>query len=263
LKKFKLSTYRKNIIKLGFIACFIFLFPYEIFADSIKYSAVKSLQLDPILKTNAGWRVTAYEAENIENKYELEIPAKLCFENSTKTTQQKCFYPEYILDKMTTYKCQFVKNLSIIALCKNQIHSKAVLFTAEFFGGGSGSLKLITLWSFNNKENNFINLLPPVAITEQGEYQFFINLKDNIGCLFIKADYIFGDDETHFSPHRYRIKIYRYSKKTNSFKFVNKYETKVKYKSLNDVDEISVIKYEKKKILDLILSKKRRGNGLD
>jgi hypothetical protein len=252
-KKFRECCSQKNIFKAFFII-FIFLFSAKAIADTVNYFEVKSILLDPVFNTKERWRVSAFEP-NIE--YYKEIPAKICFERLSESDQQTCFYSEVVTNHKT-YRCQFVKKLSPIFLLKNQVYSKAIIFTAEYSMGGSGSLELITLWSYNKKKNSFVNLLPPVAITNQGEYQFFTDLKENIGCLFITADYIGGENETHFSPHRYLIKIYKYDLKRNKFRFIDKYETKAKYKSLNDVDEISVIKFEKKKIINKIFLKKGR-----
>ncbi len=89
---------------------------------------------------------------------------------------------------------------------------RAILFTAAS-GGVSGYsiyLSLLRLDSAGKLEN----VLPEnVVITIQGKYALLNVSRVSPVPLFVTADYVWGRDESHFSPHRFLISTYvwRYS----------------------------------------------------
>jgi hypothetical protein len=176
-----------------------------------------------------------------------ECPAKLCFSYDSVGHEQECFEAEIIIDK-TSYKFQLVNNLSIISLSKGQNTENGILFIAEYFGGGSGTLSLISIWIYSIEEKKFVNILPKVTITEQGEYKILMANGDKEESIFVIADYILGKGETHFDPHRYKISIYQYNIKNSAFNLLAEYVTTSKYKSLNYSNKADIINYELDKI---------------
>jgi hypothetical protein len=47
--------------------------------------------------------------------------------------------------------------------------------------------------------------------------------------------------ESIFSPHRFKVRIYRFDSTQRRYRFVEEYVTRGKYASLDDVGEIQVI----------------------
>jgi hypothetical protein len=213
----------------------------------VEYVEVKTIPLYEILKTKEKWEVKAFQA-NVEDLGYKEIPARICF--CTDSCRQ-CFEAKTDSDE-TLYNFQYVKKLSLEPLFKNKEPLNANLFITEYhYEGGSGSLNYLTLWVYKRETKEFVNIVPKVLFTEQGEYRLFSKEKGVEGILVI-ADYVWGDGETHFSQHRYKIEIYKFVNNSKSFVLYKEYTTKSKYTSLDETDEINVIMPELKKIKKLI-----------
>jgi hypothetical protein len=207
----------------------------------LEYVQVKEISLVKSSHKKNELTVKAFQAKTGDSK-EQDAPARLCF---FKGDSKNCFDAIETVDN-TTYYFQFVDVLSAIQLYSNNRLHKALLFVTEYFGGGSGSLKLITFWLYRNDNNSYEKVLPPITVTEQSEYRLLKNKKGN--SVFVTADYIWGDKETHFSPHRFKIKIYNFYAAQKAFVIAKEYITKRVYKSLDDVDMINVISPEFGKI---------------
>lgn len=243
-------TQRNNSVLFSIVLVFIiFAMPVIILAESVEYIQVKSIRLNDYFKINHECRVTAFR--NISEDQIEDASAKICFylNHGDKCFEAKSFNNDHVLN------FQNVKKLSVTPIFKSKEPRNAVLFEAEYSGEGSGSLNLITLWIYDVSSKEFINILPLIQITEQGEYQL-LTAKDGLAGVFITADYIWDVvNETHFSPHKYEIKIYLFDNKKKTYVFKEEYTTKSKYKSLNDVDHIDVIVPEIKKIKSLLKKK--------
>jgi hypothetical protein len=216
-------------------------------AAPVEYVEIKAIPLHEVLKTKEKWQAKAFQA-NVKDLGYKKIPAKICF--CTDSCRQ-CF--EAKTDNAeTVYNFQYVKKLSLEPLLKNKEPSNANLFITEYhYEGGSGSLNFLTLWVYKKETKEFVNIVPKILFTEQGEYRLFTKEK-GFDEILVTADYIWGDNETHFSQHRYKIKIYKFDNNSKSFILHKEYTTKSKYKSLDETDEINVIMPELKNIKALL-----------
>jgi len=130
------------------------------------------------------------------------------------------------------------------------------LFTAMFSGCGSGTLTHFSLLTIRDGE--FVNLLPKVELTNQSEYKLWSLPQFSSLPVLVTADFIWDFEamqksnytkETHFAPHRYRVKAYIYDAKSGQYFQKVNYETTKKYPGLDDADEIRVLDAEKAVIL--------------
>ena len=246
-EKINRITIATTIILLAIKLFIIFALPINVLAESIEYTQIKDIRLNDYFKINQDCSVKAFQGtENAQ--IEDSVPARLCF---CKGKSDECFEAKSFTSTGTR-NFQFVKKLSITPLFKSKEPHNAVLFIAEnHTEGGSGYLRLITLWTYSILDKKFVNLLPLIQITEQGEYRL-LTAKEGIEGLFVTADYIWGENETHFSPHRYKINIYFFNDGKKSYNLRKEYITKSKYKSLDDVERINVIMPELNKIKELL-----------
>jgi len=86
-------------------------------------------------------------------------------------------------------------------------------------------------------------------VTEQGEYRFWGEPSVSDTALLVLADYVFGDGETHFSAHSFRIDSYVFSSEVRHYQLRDEYVTSKKYPSLDEVDSITVLEQEKPEVL--------------
>jgi hypothetical protein len=131
-----------------------------------------------------------------------------------------------------------------------------ILFTATFSGGGSGLLTNFALLTTRNDE--LVNLLPEVQLTNQSEYRLW-NLPRISGMpVLATADFIWDfkamkesnyTEETHFSRHRYTINVYIFDPKNGRYLQRLSYATTKKYPGLDDGDGIRVLNAERTAIL--------------
>jgi hypothetical protein len=124
---------------------------------------------------------------------------------------------------------------------------RAVLFTAESFAGGSGSLTILAL--LVERAGVLENLLPKVTVTNQSEYQLWKLPRISADPILVTADYLWRDGETHFAAHRYRITVYLYDNKASRYSQRDQFATKRKYPGLDDVDSVKVLGPEKAAII--------------
>jgi len=130
-----------------------------------------------------------------------------------------------------------------------------IVFTAESSIGGSGSLTNIALLADRNGQ--LIDLLPNITVTNQSEYRFW-NLPAISGMpILTTADFVWGQVETHFSSHRYRITSYVYHKQGGRYVQLDEYITQKRYAGLDDANEIKVLEPEKATILHRLRSPSR------
>ena len=210
------------------------------FGSDAPYTENKTVVLQGNFGTAHEWTARAYQAQMTDLELS-NLPAKLCFSPGENDSKENCFKAVAEVNG-TSYSFQFVDSLYSISLSKIN-DRQALVFIAKFSGGGSGSLRLVTLWSYDKEVEGFVNVLPIVAISEQGEYKMLPRSKNIRRDVLVTADYVWGERETHFSAHHYQIKVYRYTT-TGKFVLVGTYVTKRKYKSLDDVDKIDVIRHE-------------------
>ena len=124
---------------------------------------------------------------------------------------------------------------------------RVILFTAESFAGGSGSLTILAL--LVERAGILENLLPKVTITNQSEYRLWKLPRISTSPMLVTADYLWRDGETHFAPHRYRITVYLYDNKVGRYSKRDQYVTTKKYPGLDEVDSVTVLEPEKTAIV--------------
>jgi hypothetical protein len=113
---------------------------------------------------------------------------------------------------------------------------------------------MVSIWSYKEEKRRFEKILGAMRISEQGEYKIIPSTKNGVEGLFIKADFIWGEEEGRYFPHNYKINIYRIDK-AGMYRHVTEYKTKVKYNSLDDADSIDVIRHEMRNILHQVKGK--------
>src|SRR6266849_6466767 len=65
----------------------------------------------------------------------------------------------------------------------------------------------------------------------------------------VTATYEWGDGETHFSAHRFRISTYVFGHQLQNYTLQDEYITAKKYASFDQADKITVLQNEKSEIL--------------
>ena len=168
-------------------------------------------------------------------------PARLCLWRSPKCFSAPKNDPQF----------GFSPKAEIVRLSTTQ---QAVLFSAVASAGGSGTLTMLALLDLEN--GNWENLLPPVAITNQGQYIVWRERSVSNADLFVTADFIWGEGETHFSEHRFRVTTYAFNSDTQRYSLRDRYVTRNKHPSLDEVDEVNVLDGEKPEILHRLLHKR-------
>lgn len=118
---------------------------------------------------------------------------------------------------------------------------KAVLFTARYSAGGSGSSNLWVILTFG-RDHKWKNLLPNLTLSEQSDHLFWSSGDISTFGLFTVADYVFQKGETHFGAHRYRIRTFEFCRSKHSYVLADEFVTKDKYPGLDEADTIRVIK---------------------
>lgn len=241
------------IILIAFF--FVTFLCFYVEAQPIEYIEVKTIPLYDVFKIKEKWYVGAYQAENVETDYRT---AKLCFWYDQEKKDQFCFNAEDDhVRKEEHYSYYLVKELKIVPLQRTRTPKLGILFVAENSAFTVGSVTFISLWSYNKEEEKFIKISPSIRITEQGEYKLISAMKGGVEGVLASADFIWGEEETRYAPHKYRIRIYKLEG-DEGFKFIGEYVTRGKYKSLNDMDEINVISHELVNIQKFILNESKK-----
>jgi hypothetical protein len=123
-----------------------------------------------------------------------------------------------------------------------------VLFSAQFSGGGSGTLDRLAILRYG-ADGRIVNLLPYVGVTNQNDRAIWqISTVSNFPIL-VTADFDWAEGETHFSEHRYVVKAYKFDPEKDRYLEALSYKTSKKYPGLDDVDRINVLNAERTQIL--------------
>jgi len=181
-----------------------------------------------------GQKVEITESGTTPDGVEPKGPAKICLVSSGT-----CFIPPN-----SEPQFGFSPEAKIVQLSPKQ---QALLFTAVASASGSGSLTLLALLDIRN--GSLENLLPDVRISEQGEYKIWNEPSISRTALVVTADYLWGDGETHFSRHRFKIRTYAFGTSASRYDLRDEYLTSKKYPSLDEADKITVLEQEKAEIL--------------
>jgi hypothetical protein len=130
---------------------------------------------------------------------------------------------------------------------RNASGTSLVLFTAESWAGGSGSLTILALLDISDARLK--NLLPELKVTNQSEYHLWNLPSISAMPVLVTADYVWADGETHFARHRYRVTSFVYDKQAGRYLQRDQYVTGKKYPGLDAADEIKVLEPERASIL--------------
>ena len=205
------------------------------------YKRVKVLSLASSSRDTPPWSATAYEA-NVANPVAPRVPARLCFSQNARSSRY-CFLAEAEHHGLK-YAFQKVEDLVLRQFQNATNPVYGVLFGARFRAGGSGNLRLVTLWSIPSVRQAPRQLLPRILLSKQSEYRFVRGVGPRGSTVFTAADYVWGKGETHFSAHRFTFSVYTYDSRTRRFVRILRYVTARKYPSFDDVDVIDVIRHE-------------------
>jgi hypothetical protein len=130
-----------------------------------------------------------------------------------------------------------------------------ILFTAESWAGGSGSLTIVAL--LDKRGGRLKNLLPKVTVSNQSEYRVWNLPSISTMPVLVMADYVWVDGETHFAHHRYRITSYVYDKQSEHYIQRDEFVTGKKYPGLDDTEAVRVLNPEKATIIARIQHQRR------
>lgn len=142
----------------------------------------------------------------------LSMPAWLCFSCDECRKGRTCFEA-----RSEAFAHQFVHRLEIVPIFRHREPREAILFSARFYGGGSGWSKLITLWVYRKECALFANVLPAILISTQDEFKILSVKKDSREGVLVVAQAQPTEGESRFDPQKYRIRIYQYRDEWKKF----------------------------------------------
>jgi hypothetical protein len=106
--------------------------------------------------------------------------------------------------------------------------TKAVVFTATAAAGGSGASTIVAL--LVPKSGRLVDLLPAsCTVSELSQYQFWNAPAISKMALFVTANFVWGNDETHFVAHHYQVSIYTFDPQKGIYVLRTQYVTVAKY----------------------------------
>jgi hypothetical protein len=108
-----------------------------------------------------------------------------------------------------------------------------VLFAATYSGGGSGLLTRLSMLRYSAAKNALEDLLPETTVSEVSNYELWQIPEMSPYPLLVTANmyWDFGEQETHFDPHRFAIRVLTYDAKTGKYRQCLSYRTARKYNS--------------------------------
>jgi hypothetical protein len=122
-----------------------------------------------------------------------------------------------------------------------------ILFSAQFSGGGSGTLDSLAVLRYEN--GKIVNLLPFVGVSNQNDHAMWHVPEASNFPVLVTADFYWMDGETHFARHFYTVSAYRFDAQKDQYIKVFSYRTSKKYASLDEVDQVHVLGPERENIL--------------
>jgi len=251
---------------IAFLGCLLTL-PSQGHAVHVDYVEAKTVSLLGFVEFPTEWHATTYDIQNIDEVIagcaheckdeEGQFPEmKLCFWRDPARKTELC---RHIEDPSSGYPFDTTQSLKVESLCeKGCKNGIGLILEARDQFPYLGWVDSLWCWVYSPKVNDFVNILPPMLTSDQGEYKIFPNLGDGIQGVIVKADEIANwQKEGRFGHHRYRVSIYMQGA-DGYYKKIGDYKTAVKYPSFDDTDEINVIIPELDKIKHLILSKQKK-----
>jgi hypothetical protein len=131
-----------------------------------------------------------------------------------------------------------------------------VFFSAMFSGGGSGTLTRLAVlrYSGNSKTDKIVNLLPWVGTTNVSEWAMWTLKGASAYPVFVRADFVWGEGETHFGSHFFNIEAWRFDPGSDRYVKALEYKTSRKYDG-GDHSPIRVLAPERAEIVRRLIAK--------
>jgi hypothetical protein len=186
------------------------------------------------------------------NSYKV-VPGEVDSDGLPTSSAKFCVESKQVNDCYTPPSSEYKFGLNARAINLPQWKGLTI-FTAEFYGGGSGTLTSIAL--FDLRRAKLTNLLPDVALTNQSEYHAWNIPEVSAMPVFVTADFNWESDETHFGMHRYTVSTYLY----NGERYIraNQYLTSKKYPGLDDADRVNVLENQRTHILNQLRQQRKQ-----
>lgn len=126
-----------------------------------------------------------------------------------------------------------------------------IFFSGMFFGGGSGMLERVALLRYR-ADGEIENLMPEVTETELADRAMWNVPKVSPYPVFVRADYIWGDGESHFEPHFFEVDAWEFDPATQRYQRMFSYKTDRRYDRGDGADR--VLSAERQEILRRLLA---------
>jgi hypothetical protein len=123
-----------------------------------------------------------------------------------------------------------------------------ILFSAQFSGGGSGTLDSLAILRYESS-GKIVNLLPFVGVTNQSDQAMWHAPQVSNYPILVTADFNWMDGEAHFAKHFYTVSAYRFDDQKGQYIKAFSYRTSKKYAGLDEVDQVNVLSLEREDIL--------------
>ncbi|WP_157466730.1 hypothetical protein [Edaphobacter aggregans] len=122
-------------------------------------------------------------------------------------------------------------------------------FTGTFSGGGSGTLERLAVLRFewDADAGKIVNLLPFMAVTNASDRAMWTVPSASPYPILVRADFIWGDGETHFGQHYYTVEVWRFEPQSDQYVKAFSYRTKRKYDG-GDSKPVHVLSPERQEI---------------
>lgn len=132
-----------------------------------------------------------------------------------------------------------------------------VLFTAMFSGGGSGTLTRFAVLRYSEglKGAKIENLLPWAGATNVSDWATWIVNGASAYPILVRADFLWGEGETHFGAHFYKVAAWRFDPAVDRYIQGFEYQTSRKYGG-GDAPPIRVLEPERGEITRRLTAKR-------
>jgi hypothetical protein len=199
------------------------------------YIEVKRVRINPANEGQELFAIAYHMNAGLMGDQDNECAAKLCFTCAGKPTQE-CFDAVFRRDNGYSI-CNDVGELSLVPISMNKDSGNDLLFVADC-RGVSDVLRLVTLWTYDEQTAGFVNILPQIGINLADEFRFFGAGDLAPNRTLIVANFIWAENEAHYDPHHYKIRIFQEDRPTQSFKLLSEYVTRKKYEGSEDPEKI-------------------------
>jgi hypothetical protein len=123
-----------------------------------------------------------------------------------------------------------------------------VFFSAQFSGGGSGTLDSLAILRYES-DGKIVNLLPFVGLTNQSDRAAWSFPAVSNFPILVTADFVWIEGETHFASHFYTVTAYLFGFKNDRYAKAFSYQTAKKYPGLDAVSQVRVLAPEREEIM--------------